>query len=76
MTNKSKVVSVRLTTEVLNILERRVRKTQYTTVGDYLRHHITYETLRSHRRGQQSTDLWVSTGRARMGRPVTTQQKV
>ncbi len=47
-------VSIRLPNEVVRTLERRIdgRRSRWSSVGEYLKERIIYDTMRPHRRRQ------------------------
>jgi Arc/MetJ-type ribon-helix-helix transcriptional regulator len=49
----SRIVSVRLPNEVIEVLQRRVKENRFTGIPSYLRDRITYDTLRRHGKGKR-----------------------
>ena len=49
---KSTRISIRLSNEVVQTLNRKIagRRSRWLTVGEYLKERITYDTQRSHER--------------------------
>ncbi len=49
------ILAVRLPTDVYLALVRRMLRTNYQSLSDYVRHRLVYDTRRSHHKVKQTT---------------------